>query len=199
MLRATILWTVVRCTRYAWATIAVAMLLGLVSGVYAARHFAINTDINTLISPDLTWRQREIAFEKAFPQHLRSILVVVEAPTAELTSQATAALFQRLEGDKDHFIQVTQPGGGEFFRKNGLLFLPVEETEKVAGQLTSARPPRNAAQRPTATMASMWSSPVSGCIRPAPSPSASCPAWPAWARAAPAVMRTVAAAAKAIG
>ena len=140
MLRHAIVSVVLRCTRHAWLTIIVATLLGVISGIYAARHFAINTDINTLISPDLTWRQREIAFEKAFPQHLHSILVVIEAPTSELTSQATAALFQRLDADKHHFIQVTQPGGGEFFRKNGLLFLPVAETEKVAGQLTQAEP-----------------------------------------------------------
>src|SRR5882757_3040398 len=96
MLRHTIVALVVRCTRHAWVTIIVAALVGLVSGIYAARHFAINTDINTLISPDLTWRQREIAFEKAFPQHLGSILVVVDAPTPELTTQATTALADRL-------------------------------------------------------------------------------------------------------
>ena len=140
MLRHAIVSLVVRCTRHAWVTIIVATLLGLVSGVYAARHFAINTDINTLISPDLTWRQREIAFEKAFPQHLRSILVVVEAPTAELTTQATALLTERLTADKTLFKSVAQPGGGAFFRKNGLLFLPVAETEKVAGQLSQAEP-----------------------------------------------------------
>src|ERR1043166_1039037 len=140
MLRHAIVSLVVRCTRHAKATVVVAVLLGLISGVYAFQHFAINTDINTLISPELPWRQREIAFEKAFPQHLRSILVVVEAPTAELTTEATAALFRKLETDKTHFIQVTQPGGGEFFRKNGLLFLPTAETEKIAGQLAQAEP-----------------------------------------------------------
>jgi hopanoid biosynthesis associated RND transporter like protein HpnN len=35
---------------------------------------------------------------------------------------------------------VTQPGGGEFFRRNGLLFLPVAETEKIADQLSQAEP-----------------------------------------------------------
>src|ERR1700733_6927559 len=97
MLRSAIVATVIRCTRHAWLTIAVAALLALLSGVYTARHFAINTDIDTLISHDLPWRQREVAFEKAFPQHLRSILVVVEAPTPELTTQATAALVDRLK------------------------------------------------------------------------------------------------------
>jgi hopanoid biosynthesis associated RND transporter like protein HpnN len=140
MLRHAIVTVVTRCTRHAWLTIIVATLLGVLSGVYATRHFGINTDINTLISPDLPWRQREIAFEKAFPQHLRSILVVVEAPTPELTTQATAALFERLSSNNQLFDTIAQPGGGEFFRRNGLLFLPVAETEKVAGQLAQAEP-----------------------------------------------------------
>src|SRR6187397_1286197 len=117
MLRHAIVSVVVRCTRHAWLTIIVAALLGVVSGIYAARHFAINTDINTLISPDLPWRQREIAFEKAFPQHLRSILVVLDAPTPELATQATAALVGRLSENSKLFKSVVQPGGGEFFRK----------------------------------------------------------------------------------
>src|SRR3954462_4679008 len=140
MLRHALVTIVTFCTRYAKATIAVAALLGVLSGIYAAKHFAINTDINTLISPDLPWRQREIAFERAFPQHLHSILVVVDAPTPELTSQATTALADRLAKNKDVFKSIAQPGGGEFFRRNGLLFLPAEETEKVAGELTQAEP-----------------------------------------------------------
>ena len=129
-----------RCTHYAWPVIIVSSLLAIASGVYAAKHFGINTDINTLISPDLPWRQREIAFDSAFPQHLRSILVVVDAPTPELATEATSALVERLRNNKESFDSIAQPGGGEFFRKNGLLFLPVEETEKIAGQLTQAEP-----------------------------------------------------------
>ena len=140
MLRHAIVSVVTRCTRHAWLTIIVSTLLGIASAIYAAQHFGINTDINTLISPDLPWRQRELAFEKAFPQHLRSILVVVEAPTPELTTQSTAALFDKLSSNKELFQAISQPGGGEFFRRNGLLFLPVAETEKVAGQLRQAEP-----------------------------------------------------------
>ena len=140
MLRTAIVATVTRCTRHAWLVIALATVAAAVSGVYAARHFAINTDINTLISRDLPWRQREIAFDKAFPQHLRSILVVLDAPTPELATQASAALVGRLTENTRLFKSVAQPGGGEFFRKNGLLFLPAAETGKVAGQITQAEP-----------------------------------------------------------
>ena len=44
------------------------------------RHFSINTDINTLISPDLDWRKRDNQFEQAFDRE-KLILAVVEAPT----------------------------------------------------------------------------------------------------------------------
>jgi hopanoid biosynthesis associated RND transporter like protein HpnN len=140
MLRAVIVALVKRSISHPWTVIAVSVLIGIAASVYAERNFAINTDINTLISQKLPWRQREIAFEKAFPQHLQSILAVIEAPTPELTSQATALLFEKLASNKDAFQSVTQPGGGEFFRRNGLLFLPTAETEKIAGQLTQAEP-----------------------------------------------------------
>jgi hopanoid biosynthesis associated RND transporter like protein HpnN len=140
MLKSVIVAIVTRCTRHAWVVIIVASLLAVASGVYAAKHFGINTDINTLISLDLPWRQREFAFEKAFPQHLRSILIVVDAPTPELASEAASALVGRLQTNEELFYSVAQPGGGAFFRQNGLMFLPAAETEKIAGQLTQAEP-----------------------------------------------------------
>jgi uncharacterized protein len=140
MLRTAIVAIVTRATRHAWLVIILSTLAGVVSGVYAVQHFAINTDINKLISPDLPWRKRDLAFEEAFPQRLHSILAVVDAPTPELASQATAALVERLKENKELFLSVVQPGGGEFFRRNGFLFLPTEETERVSQQLIQAEP-----------------------------------------------------------
>jgi hopanoid biosynthesis associated RND transporter like protein HpnN len=127
------------CTRFATLVVVVALLLAIGAGYYAARHFAINTDINTLISPDLDWRQRDIQFEQAFDRE-KLILAVVEAPTPELTSAAAKALATKLSGDSKHFESVQPLGSGEFFEKNGLLFLPVEEVGKVTGQLEAAAP-----------------------------------------------------------
>src|SRR5437868_577355 len=76
--------TVEVCIRSPWITIFVFALLTLASGVYAARNFAINTDISNLISPNIDWRQREIALEKSFPSRAHTILAVVDAPTPEL-------------------------------------------------------------------------------------------------------------------
>jgi hopanoid biosynthesis associated RND transporter like protein HpnN len=115
------------------------LILAVGAGFYTARNFAINTDINTLISPDLDWRKRDNQFEEAFDRD-RLILAVVEAPTAELTSSAAKALADKLSGDKKNFESVTPLGSGEFFEKNGLLFLPTEEVGQTTGELQSAAP-----------------------------------------------------------
>ncbi|HTF74981.1 MAG TPA: MMPL family transporter, partial [Bradyrhizobium sp.] len=127
------------CTRFAPLTVLVALILAVAAGVYTARNFTINTDINTLISSNLDWRKRDNQFEKAYDRE-RTILAVIDAPTPELTSAAAAALERKLSGDTQHFESVQQLGAGEFFEKNGLLFLPVAEVGRVTGQFEAAAP-----------------------------------------------------------
>ncbi len=127
------------CTRFASLTVLVALILAVAAGVYTARNFTINTDINTLISSNLDWRKRDNQFEKAFDRE-RTILAVIDAPTPELTSAAAGALERKLSGDTQHFESVQQLGAGGFFEKNGLLFLPVAEVGRVTGQFEAAAP-----------------------------------------------------------
>ena len=117
----------------------VALILAVGACIYTARHFSINTDINTLISADLDWRQRDNAFEKAFDQE-RLILVVVDAPTAEFANAASAALANKLSSNNNDFDGVQRLGAGDFFEKSGLLFLPTAEVAKATGQFESAAP-----------------------------------------------------------
>ena len=113
--------------------------LSIVSGLFAAKHFAINSEINTLLSAELPWRKREVAFEKAFSR-FESIIVVVNAPTAELAGLATTELAAELEKHTDRFKTVSQLGGGEFFARNGLMFQSVEELKKTVEPLAQAEP-----------------------------------------------------------
>ena len=115
------------------------MIFAIAAGFYTARHFSINTDINKLISPDLDWRKRDIQFDAAFDRD-STILAVVEGPTPELTGAASAALEQKLATDSRHFASVEALGSGEFFEKNGLLFLPVAEVGQLTAQFESAAP-----------------------------------------------------------
>src|SRR5438094_607799 len=120
MLRAKIASIVNICARYPWPVIALATILTLFTGYYSAQHFSIDPHVNRLISPDLPWRQRELAVDAAFPHRHEIILTVVEAPTSELASQATATLVDKLSGQSDLFRSVREMGGGPFFAKNAL-------------------------------------------------------------------------------
>jgi uncharacterized protein len=137
MLKSSLVRIVDACTRYPWWVIAFALALAALSGVYTARHFALKTNINELISRDVPWVKRAAAYMKAFPD--RPILAVVDAPTPELSEQATNALAQALRAHPERFRAVTQPASGEFFQHNGLLFLRVDEVKRVADGLTEAK------------------------------------------------------------
>ena len=125
------------CTRYAWWVIAGAIVLTILCSWYAATHFLLTTDINQLISTNSVWRQRELAFEKAFPQY-QTIIAVIDAPTAELADEATAALVGRLSQQKDLFRSIEEPQGGSFFAQHGLLFEPAEQLAPQMKMLTQA-------------------------------------------------------------
>ena len=140
MLKSTITRIVDFCTRHAWLVMLAAGLLTVGSAAYTAVNFAINTDISKLISPDLPWRQREIALAQAFPQRDELVLVVIQAPTPELAAQAADKLTQKLAPQTSLFRSVHQAGGGAFFERNGLLFLPTDEVKRTTGQLATAEP-----------------------------------------------------------
>ncbi|WP_420135013.1 MMPL family transporter, partial [Rhodopseudomonas sp.] len=139
MLKSAVVSVVKASTRFASITVTIGVLLAIASGFYTFKHFGINTDINHLISSDLDWRKRDIAFEKAFDQE-RLILTVIEAPTPEFANAAAAALFQKLSSNTSNFESVKRLGGGPFFDRNGLLFLPTDEVAKITGQFQSAVP-----------------------------------------------------------
>ena len=140
MLSSTVIGVVRFCTRFPWLIIVIALCATAASTVYCVKHFAINTDINKLISPDLDWRKREFAFEKDFPGHYGSTLVVVEAPTAELSQRAGAALAEKLGAQRDLFPSVENMAGSEFFARNGLLFQPTEDLGRFTQGLARAAP-----------------------------------------------------------
>ncbi len=139
MLTSIVVSIVKACTRFAALTVVVAIVLSIAAAFYVARNFSINTDINTLISSKLDWRQRDNQFEKAFDRD-NTILAVVDAPTPELTTAAADALAQKLTGDTQNFSSVQPLGSGEFFEKNGLLFLPEAEVRDLTGQFAAAAP-----------------------------------------------------------
>ncbi len=139
MLQSVVVVIVRACTRFAPLVVVLGLLLAVGAGYYTAQHFAINTDINSLIAQNLDWRQRDQQFDRAFDRDA-TILAVVEAKTPEMTTAAADALYAKLKDNKTDFQSMQQLGTGEFFEKNGLLFLPTEEVGKTTSQFESAAP-----------------------------------------------------------
>jgi hopanoid biosynthesis associated RND transporter like protein HpnN len=139
MLNSRIVSIVNICTRYPWPIIAIAAVLTVLTGIYSVRNFSINTDVNRLISRDLDWRQRELAVDQAFPHRKETILAVLEAPTSELATAASAALVEKLKGQSKHFHAVHPLDESEFLVRHSLLFASTEQVQGFTSQFMQAQ------------------------------------------------------------
>jgi hopanoid biosynthesis associated RND transporter like protein HpnN len=128
------------CWRHAVAVVAVALVATVLLGVYAATHLHLDTDESKLISSDLPFRRAEKQMDKAFPQGIDLLAVVLDAPTPEQAEQAVERLRAALEGQHELFRSVRRPEEELFFRKNGLLFLPVADLTELSDRLVQAQP-----------------------------------------------------------
>jgi uncharacterized protein len=140
MLARAVLRTIDFAIRRAWVVVVISILLTVASIVFAATHFALNTDIDTLISADLSWRKTEATFSEAFPRD-DLLLVVVSAPTSELADQAASELTPALSKRTDRFRSVSRlPVGEGYFEREALLFQSPEELARTTKQLIGAEP-----------------------------------------------------------
>ena len=71
------------CSSRPYVTLVLSFLLTIVAGIYVSNHFQINTDTSNLISNRLPWRQREIAFDQAFPQ-LERFYSLIPTPSSKV-------------------------------------------------------------------------------------------------------------------
>src|SRR2546429_9525620 len=116
MLRTKIVSVVNICASHGWPIVVIAAILAVLCGYYTAVNFSIDTNVNKVISSELDWRKNELALDAAFPYRHEIIVAVVEAPTSELASQATAELIEKLATHAKGFKPVTEPAGGACFR-----------------------------------------------------------------------------------
>jgi hopanoid biosynthesis associated RND transporter like protein HpnN len=127
-------------SRYAWPVILSFLLLAAVSAGYFTRHFAITTDSKQLLSSSLPWRQQEMILNIRFPQRIDQIIAVIDATTPEAADDAADALVNELGSRSNLIRSVSRPDGGEFFERNGILLLGLDEVQRATADLISAQP-----------------------------------------------------------
>lgn len=106
----------------------------------AAATLTINTSTDDMLSEELPFRAQNEALAAAFPQLVDTLIIAVEAPDA-LAAETAAERLAAALADRARVTQsVFLPQGGDFFRHNGLLFLPAGELQALADRLAEAQP-----------------------------------------------------------
>lgn len=106
----------------------------------AVASLTINTSTNDMLDADLPFRQAEIAVETAFPLLFDSLTVVLEGPDSQAAEAGAAVLAEALRQQPEVVQRVYEPQGGDFFRRNGLLYLEPAELQTLADRLAGAQP-----------------------------------------------------------
>jgi len=156
--------------RAAWAVIALCVLLTAAAGWYTATRLGVSTDTTDMLSPELPFRRDAARISRAFPQLNDSIVVVIDAPTADQAEDGALALGAALHRHPDLFPTVFDPRGEPFLRRNGLLYRDAKDVSALVDRLAGAQ----------AFLAALWRDPslrgLFGVLRLALDNSAAAPA-----------------------
>ena len=68
--------------RRPWTVLAMLALVSTGALWLTATRFVLDSDVTKLFSPDLPWRVAERTMERAFPQRLDLIVIVLDGPDA---------------------------------------------------------------------------------------------------------------------
>ncbi len=122
-------------------SVAIATLaLGALAAWYAAGNLGVNTDTANMISPTIPWRQHYNEYRDAFPLRDRNLLIVIEAPTEVRADDVAANLLRELRAQPGRYRSPLLAGEGEFFERNGLLYLSTTELAELTDRLAAAQP-----------------------------------------------------------
>ncbi|HBA70980.1 MAG: transporter [Geobacteraceae bacterium GWC2_55_20] len=119
--------------------LALALLLSVAAVIYTKEKMEFLTGRDDLMPRNATFQVDYRAYRAEFGDQ-EEIVAVIEAEDAEKATRAADALHARLNRDSALFREVFYPGGLPFFRKNGLLFMPLDEIRALRHTLTMAAP-----------------------------------------------------------
>ncbi|HET7609838.1 MAG TPA: MMPL family transporter, partial [Gammaproteobacteria bacterium] len=121
-------------------TVAATLVLVALAAWYAAGNLGVNTDTANMISPTIPWRQHYNDYRDAFPLRDRNLLIVIDAPTPARADDLAAGLLAELRKRPDEYRAPLLAGEGEFFERNGLLYLPTANLAELTDRLAAAQP-----------------------------------------------------------
>ncbi len=128
------------CVRHAWKTVFAALLLAALSLWLVTHKLEMNTSTSALFNQNMPFLKQDAAYNKAFPDEQDAVLVVIDANSIAKATRAADLLAHELQKSPRLFLAISQPSGGAFFLRNGLLYLSESELADVSTQMAQAQP-----------------------------------------------------------
>jgi hopanoid biosynthesis associated RND transporter like protein HpnN len=122
------------------SVLVLALLSAFAAAAFAVLTLQINTSSKDMLSEDLPYRQYGIALEAAFPDLDAELVAIIEADDPARAQIAAKALVSALQAGSEVFLAFYYPPSDEFFVRNGILYLPVEELDALLLGLADATP-----------------------------------------------------------
>jgi hopanoid biosynthesis associated RND transporter like protein HpnN len=125
--------------RNAGAVLAIALLISLLSILYTWQNMEFLTGRDDLMPKNTQFHRDYTEYRQEFGD-MEEIVVVMESDDQEKASSFGDLLYSRLAADKKDFSEVFYPNGLPFFRKNGLLFMPLSDLRALRDNIAMAKP-----------------------------------------------------------
>jgi len=123
-----------------WIVFGVYTFFTLVAGFYAATHLDLDADDDKLLAADLPFKQAENRLAKAFPDSYADLVVVLDAPSPGQAQESAQKLLAALLAQKTIIQDARLQSGNAFLRRNGLLYLSLDDLRSLSEKLTQAQP-----------------------------------------------------------
>ncbi len=126
--------------RRARTTVLVCLAITAVCLVHSLTHLGVNAENTDLLSPDMPSRRAHRVFTAHFPNLEAALFVVIDGDTPEQARRAAEDILAGVLADPTVFENAYLPGGGDFFERNGLLYLDLDALDDFADRMARMQP-----------------------------------------------------------
>jgi hopanoid biosynthesis associated RND transporter like protein HpnN len=130
--------------RARWAVVLLSVASAVLCLRYTASELRMSTTTSGMFADDVPFRVNYEDFTASFPQFVDTLLVVVDGETAAMARARAGAIVARTTAEPEVFKSVYWPGADPYFRRNGLLFLEIEQLNALRAELAPFAPLFNA-------------------------------------------------------
>ena len=116
------------------------LMLSVFSVFFIKNNFNINTSTKDMLSAELPFRLLDRQMDLAFPASTNNLLIVIDANNEDIADHAGESLAQALRTNSRDFGKITYLEGDPFFRRNGLLYLDLDDLHNLSDSLAFSQP-----------------------------------------------------------